>query len=158
MSSIERFQPFITGPPAQKWPHRSIYMINRKRGDLSWGLMMFYINRSKDIQRDHTGRVCDVFGITPSYYYDDEPSFKVGIYPSDVFLNYTSYIRMKCAAMRIQRTWRRIRKQKALDVIITAWRNYLVKKNELWNLRCFVGVAYLHIEAVRASREAVGVM
>ena len=155
MFLTERFGHYMTGQ-IQSWSHPNMYIICYEQGDISRG-DMFYVDRADDIERNVLGDVWGVVGWCCDYM-NPGRVFKGGVSVEYVLLDYTTYMKRECAAMRIQRTWRRIRKQKALDVIIPAWRNYLVKKNELWNLRCFVGVAYLHIEAVRASREAVGVM
>jgi hypothetical protein len=70
-----------------------------------------------------------------------------GVNIEDVVMNYTQYLEKHIAARRIQRVWKRY---KASQVIKSAWRRWLTKKNELWNPRCFIGLAFLALEAVRA--------
>lgn len=72
-----------------------------------------------------------------------------GVMLGDVVMNYTQYLEKHYAARRIQRQWRRF---KAAQVIKQAWKQWLTKKNELWNLRCFVGVAYLALDVARAIK------
>lgn len=71
-----------------------------------------------------------------------------GVNIDDVVMNYTQYLEQHTAARRIQRAWKRY---KASKVIKRAWKRWLTKKNELWNPHCFVGVAFLALEAVRAT-------
>jgi hypothetical protein len=73
-----------------------------------------------------------------------------GVNIQDVVMNYTQYLEQHAAAGRIQRTWKRYR---ASRVIKNAWKHWQMKRNELWNPRCFVGVAFLALEAVKAVRE-----
>ena len=91
----------------------------------------------------------DMYWGISGFVYNVDSYGDYGVHIEDVVMNYTQYLEKHCAAIRIQRLWRRYR---ASQIIKRAWRTWLVKKNELWNLRCFVGVAYLALDAVRAQR------
>ena len=70
---------------------------------------------------------------------------------SDVILDYTQYMTIECADIRIQRTWRKRRMIKAAKRISNAFQLWQIRRKEL----CFVGMVHLFIEINRAFKEEV---
>lgn len=127
------------------WSKDHMYLICSEQGSLVWA-DMFWVDNEDNIERDDDG---NVWGIVGKCIFNDEG----GVMIYDVMLDYTQFARMETAALRIQRTWRRRRMLKAAQRISAAFRQWQVRKNELWNPTCFVGIAHLYIEANRAIKE-----
>lgn len=138
---------FAIRPPAFGEPIRfrlyDIFIVCKEQDNPSE--CYFLVPFETDDFLEENGAVVGVSGRVFNEYwgYGD---YGVGI--DDVVMNYTQYLEQHTAAGRIQRAWKRY---KAAKVIKQAWKHWLVKKNERWNLRCFTGVAFLALEAVRAT-------
>lgn len=79
---------------------------------------------------------------------------KVPVRYSDILYDVTEYKEHVVCATKIQNAWRAYKQRRdAAKVIQTAWKRWLVKKNELYNPHCFVGLVHLVIEASRAVKE-----
>lgn len=92
-------------------------------------------------------------GIVTHIYPDDPSAFlfigknvvdnelgEWGCYTEYISLDYTEHIRKVIAASRIQNTWRRHRRDLAAKSIQRAWRNWIYKRDILWNPYTFVGL------------------
>lgn len=144
---------FAIRPPAPSWlfaePMRfrlcDIYLVCREQGNKTLCDFMLPWATEDDFIREN-GKVV---GICGEVYV---PYLGYGYYGTnieDVVMNYTQYLEKHTAARRIQRAWKRY---KAAQAIKRAWKRWLTKKNELWNPRCFVGVAFLALEAMLAIK------
>ena len=152
MFETNRFGLYMNGS-IQIWKPQNMYVVNYMQGDPTYGDLL-YVDKEENIEHDDNGNVWGIVGF--SYDYNlPRRVIEGGVMVDDVLLDYTKYMKMETAALKIQRTWRKIRTKKAIECISNAWKRYLVKKNELWNLRSFVGVAFLHIEAVKATRDSI---
>lgn len=128
--------------------------------------MRFRVNNIYLVAFDPFSDTIDVcnFSLAEEFYYDNgildgmsgwSYSAAYGRYDSYginaefITMNYTQYLEHQHAARRIQHTWRRF---KAVRIIKKAWKNWLIKKNELWNPRCFVGAAYIALDACKTCK------
>lgn len=151
MLATQRFRPFVS-TQINEWKSPNMYLISSEQGNDTYSVL-FYVHKEKHILRnDIEGRaVGDVWGVVGKCIHLGN-IIQAGVMIDYVILDYTKYMRMETSALRIQRSWRLVRMMRAADKIARAWKRWLVKKNELWNLRCFVGVAYLCIEAIKETR------
>jgi hypothetical protein len=144
-------QDFFIIPPVFKEPIRfktnDLYLVYRSQWDMrECDILLPFVDDCFHVDSNSDR----VWGISGRIRADDSSYGEYGVMLEDVVMNYTQYLEKHVAALRIQRTWRRVR---ATGIIKNAWKRWLVKKNELWNPRCFVGVACLAIEACKAMRD-----
>lgn len=137
---------FAICPPAFNEPIRflanDLYLVCRSQWDKSvCDLLLPFTDDCFHVENNR------VWGISGRVYVDDDGYGEYGVMLEDVVLNYTQYLERHVAARRIQRVWKRYR---ASNVIRCAWKRWQMKKKELWNPRCFIGLAYLAIEACKA--------
>jgi hypothetical protein len=82
--------------------------------------------------------------------------FTLSVLTNEVLFDYTKLRVNVTAASKVQRAWRAYQeRQRAAKVVQAAWRRWKVKKDELWNPHCFVGVAYLAIQACRDIKDTI---
>jgi hypothetical protein len=125
-----------------------LYLVCRDQGDMTVGNLMFV--DVEGLEWDVDG----VWGISGMTYSHGIGYGVFGVMVDYVIGNFTIYLRRRWAATRIQRAWQRARRHRAATIIQRAWGRWNVKKDELWNPKCFVGVAFLALDAVRAVKDA----
>ena len=154
MFETTRFSPYMHEfiiQSAQRninFDHNCIYLINSQQGNIEFA-DLFFVKNEDNILRNELG---DVWGLIGMHIQSSisHVILEGGVMRSDVILNYTRYIEMECASLRIQRTWRKRRMIRAVERISNAFQLWQIRKNELWNPNCFVGIAHLVIEINRA--------
>lgn len=132
-------------PTTIRFRLNDLFLVYRNQGNPSVCDFMLPFEDDAFVVED--GVVVGVCGQVFSESYGCYGDYGVNI--EEVVMNYTQYLEKRTAATRIQRAWKRF---KAAQVIKRAWKSWLTKKNELWNPHCFVGVAFLALEAIRATK------
>ena len=88
------------------------------------------------------------YGIS-GIFKDSNNSNLYGLYFRNVILDYSDYIKVKLAINKIVNVWIKYKRIKSAKKIQLAYKNWIYKKNYLWNPYTFIGMANLVIETNR---------
>lgn len=134
---------------SMQFEHDHLYMICVNQGDTSSGYLAL-------LKYNTTMEYILQYGVAMVTYSDVFESYGYyGVHAEDILYDYTEYKTNTFAAIKIQKAWSSYRRQRAAKIIQSAWKNWQVKKRELWNPTCFIGLAYLAFTACKDIKDII---
>lgn len=77
------------------------------------------------------------------------------VHVDQIEYDYTMELQEEQCVRRIERYWLKYRTnyihQKAARIIQRAWRHWVIRKRELWNPHCFIGICNMYVNYLRLS-------
>jgi hypothetical protein len=154
MSHTRLFRPKVPSEYAILLQTNYLYLVCENVNDCSYCQLVLLEDEDAEVYIDDDNTVLGFLGYT--WISEYEMYGYIDIHVNHLVINYTEYMKRLIASTKIQFTWRKYQEKKnAVQVIKKAWKNWKIKKDELWNLRCFIGVAYLAIQACKDTKHSI---